>query len=57
MADALERGSNDIHWWVEPNSSRIVFRIDSDMAYEQGYNKHESREMISAVLQQYAPGV
>lgn len=56
VADALERGSNDIHWWVEPNSSRIVFRIDSDMAYEQGYNKHESREMISAVLQQYAPG-
>lgn len=56
VSDALQRGSNDIHWWVEPNSSRIVFRIDSEMAYEQGYNKHESREMISAVLQQYAPG-
>lgn len=56
VSDAIMRGSNDIHWWVEANSSRIVFRIDSDMAHEQGYNKHESREMISSVLQQYAPG-
>ncbi|MGP5159782.1 ATPase, T2SS/T4P/T4SS family [Pseudoalteromonas prydzensis] len=56
VADAIERGSNDIHWWVEPSSSRIVLRIDSEMAYEKGYNKLESRGMISAVLQQYAPG-
>lgn len=56
VSDAIERGASDIHWWVEPNSSRIALRIDGDMAYEKGYNKLESREMISAVLQEYAPG-
>lgn len=56
VSDAISRGASDIHWWVEPNSSRVALRIDGDMSYEKGYNKHESREMISAVLQEFTPG-
>lgn len=56
IADAIERKASDIHWYVEPDSSRAAFRIDGDMSYEKGFNKYESRLMMSSVLQEYAPG-
>lgn len=56
VADAIESGASDIHWWVDSISGRIALRIDGEMKKEKGLNKVESREMLSAVLQQYAPG-
>ena len=52
----MQRAS-DIHLWIEPGGARAKFRIDGVMAAETTeFHEDEGREMVSSLLQKYAPG-
>lgn len=57
ISDAVKFRASDIHYYVESNTAKYVFRIDSALNYEQRINSTEAREMMSAALNNAGKGL